>query len=123
MKKLVTSLAEEIRSQSTFSNLPEDSQVIDLGNLGALSDSKISKIIHNVLDQTGTLYKSQTLELILGVVEYFFQRSSDIDEKIRIFESKIQRPHFHVTPLDDCQLHNWHHYLDYVASRDDFDWV
>ena len=31
----------------------------------------------------------------------------------------IKRPYFHVKPLDDTQLANWHKYLDYTEKEGD----
>ncbi|URE38834.1 HAT [Musa troglodytarum] len=34
-----------------------------------------------------------------------------------------RRNYFHVKPLDSGQLENWHHYLDFVETQGDFDWI
>ncbi|XWS18595.1 hypothetical protein CRYUN_Cryun32bG0058000 [Craigia yunnanensis] len=44
-------------------------------------------------------------------------------KKIHDFESSIQRPYFHVKPLDISQLENWHEYLNFVEMHGDFDWA
>ena len=36
------------------------------------------------------------------------------------YESAIRRPYFHVKPLDDAQLANWHNYLDFIEKGGDF---
>lgn len=104
-------------------DLTEGSVANELGDLNTVNDSRIRSIISFLLDQPAALYRGQTLKTILTIGEYFYRRSSDIDEKISCFESGIRRPYFHVKPLDSSQLQTWHRYLDFVETQEDFDWV
>ncbi|KAI9229342.1 MAG: hypothetical protein DHS80DRAFT_29867 [Piptocephalis tieghemiana] len=36
-----------------------------------------------------------------------------------VYEAEIKRPYFHVRPLDDAQLANWHAYLDFEEGEGD----
>ncbi|CAA6665292.1 unnamed protein product [Spirodela intermedia] len=122
-KKLVISLEEEIKYQNIWMDLIEGSVASELGDLHSVNDSRIRSIISFLLDQPAALYRGQTLKTILTIGEYFYRRSSEIDEKISYFESRIRRPYFHVKPLDSCQLQTWNHYLDFVETQEDFDWT
>lgn len=63
------------------------------------------------------------------IIKYFslgealYQKSSQMDEKINLYESRIRRPYFHIKPLDKCDIDNWHQYLDFVEMQNDFDWA
>lgn len=39
-----------------------------------------------------------------------------IDDRVK-FEERIRRPYFHVKPLDDAEVDNWHEYLEYEIQR------
>ncbi|XP_078431138.1 pre-mRNA-processing factor 39-2-like isoform X2 [Wolffia australiana] len=123
LKALVTRLEEKVRYQTTCMDIPEGLAGIDFENLSAIGDSQLSRIISGALDRPDDIYRSQTLNSILTVGEYFYRTSLDIDKKISHFESQIRRHHFHVKSLDDNQLRNWHHYLDFVDAKYDFDWT
>eukprot|EP00898_Chlorokybus_atmophyticus_P005951 jgi/Chlat1/6357/Chrsp44S05821 len=48
----------------------------------------------------------------LAVREAIYLATKQEDANIRDFELAIKRPYFHVKPLDDMQLLNWHRYID-----------
>nr|XP_024363656.1 pre-mRNA-processing factor 39-like isoform X2 [Physcomitrium patens] len=57
------------------------------------------------------------LEKYIAVREEFYRASKEWDAKTRDFEAAIRRPYFHVRPLDEAQLGNWHKYLDFVEKE------
>ncbi|KAL2930736.1 Pre-mRNA-processing factor 39, partial [Bienertia sinuspersici] len=86
----------------------------------AFDDAEISRVINDLLDPST---RAKALEKYISVGEYFYQRACDLDAKVHKFEQNIHRPYYHVKPLDDSQLHNWHRYLDLVEMEGDFDWA
>jgi pre-mRNA-processing factor 39 len=60
---------------------------------------------------------AEELEKYVGMRETFYKASKEWDESTRDFENAIRRPYFHVRPLDDAQLANWHKYLDFVEKE------
>eukprot|EP01018_Ginkgo_biloba_P033669 Gb_33527 [translate_table: standard] len=69
------------------------------------------------------LSEAEELEKYLAVRESMYKKAKEFDAKIRDFEAAIRRPYFHVKPLDDIQLGNWHRYLDFIEKEGDFDLV
>lgn len=66
---------------------------------------------------------SKELEEYLAVRESFYKAAKEWDSKIKDFEIAIRRPYFHVKPLDEAQLGNWHRYLDFIEKEGGFDKV
>ncbi|KAG0449381.1 hypothetical protein HPP92_027334 [Vanilla planifolia] len=46
-----------------------------------------------------------------------------IAASVEIDIQAIRRPYFHIRPLDDPELENWHNYLDFIEKGDDFNKV
>ncbi|KAH9325282.1 hypothetical protein KI387_005460, partial [Taxus chinensis] len=68
------------------------------------------------LDGVGPSGKEE-LEKYLAVREEMYKKAKELDAKICNFEAAIRRPYFHVKPLDDIQLGNWHRYLDFIEKE------
>ncbi|KAL5996845.1 hypothetical protein ACLOJK_007767 [Asimina triloba] len=66
------------------------------------------------------LTEAEELEKYVAIREEMYRRAKEYDSKIIDFETAIRRPYFHVKPLDDAQLTNWHNYLDFVEGGGDF---
>ncbi|KAI5071002.1 hypothetical protein GOP47_0013253 [Adiantum capillus-veneris] len=49
-----------------------------------------------------------------------YKAAKEQDARIAEYETAIRRPYFHVKPLDDAQLANWHRYLDFMEKDGDF---
>ncbi|XP_068653463.1 pre-mRNA-processing factor 39-1 [Aristolochia californica] len=69
------------------------------------------------------LTDAEELEKYVAVREELYKKAKEFDSKIVDFETAIRRPYFHVRPLDEQQLENWHNYLDFIESGDDFNKV
>ncbi|XP_058094873.1 pre-mRNA-processing factor 39-1-like isoform X3 [Magnolia sinica] len=69
------------------------------------------------------LTEAEELEKYVAIREDMYKKARDFDAKILDFETAIRRPYFHVRPLDDPQLDNWHNYLDFIEKGDDFNKV
>lgn len=54
------------------------------------------------------------------VRDELYKAAKEQDSRIAEYESAIRRPYFHVKPLDDAQLTNWHRYLDFMENEGDF---
>eukprot|EP00249_Psilotum_nudum_P022185 c28411_g1_i1 orf=1180-2937(+) len=61
------------------------------------------------------------LEKFMEIRDSLYKAAKEQDGKIRDFETAIRRPYFHVKPLDDVQLANWHRYLDFIEKEGDFE--
>lgn len=61
--------------------------------------------------------EAKELEKYVGMRESYYKAAKEWDLKTRDFENAIRRPYFHVRPLDDSQLGNWHKYLDFVEKE------
>ncbi|KAL5997301.1 hypothetical protein ACLOJK_008231 [Asimina triloba] len=94
--------------------------VCEIPEAKACEGKEILRIIQDLLDPGAGI---EELKKFLSAGIHFYQRASDMDAKIKGFENHIRRPYFHVKLLDDVQLENWHHYLDFVELQGDFDWA
>ncbi|KAM0949377.1 putative tetratricopeptide-like helical domain superfamily [Dioscorea sansibarensis] len=80
------------------------------------------------LDQSSRLVsagltEAEELEKYIAIREEMYKKAKEFDSKIVDFETAIRRPYFHVRPLDDPELDNWHNYLDFIERGDDFNKV
>ena len=69
------------------------------------------------------LTEAEELEKYLAVREDLYKKAKEFESKIINFETAIRRPYFHVRPLDDPELENWHNYLDFIEKEDDINKV
>ena len=69
------------------------------------------------------LTAAEELEKYIAVREEIYKKSKEFDSKIIGFETAIRRPYFHVRPLNDAELENWHNYLDFIEREGDFNKV
>ncbi|XP_058227953.1 pre-mRNA-processing factor 39-2-like [Rhododendron vialii] len=99
-----------------------ESEYVNDAAFTALTD-EISSVINNLLDPSTGYLCYKALQRYKSIGERFYQEACELESKISSFEKNIRRPYFHVIPLDDNQLENWHHYLDFVEMQEDFDWV
>lgn len=118
-KKLVTIWEEEpgCHGDSVVKLQPEtglDEELI------APENDEVSFVINDLLEPST---RSEAIKKYLSIGEHLYQSASQLDLKIDCFEQNILRTYFHVKPLDDDQLENWHHYLDFVEMNGDFDWA
>jgi pre-mRNA-processing factor 39 len=60
---------------------------------------------------------AEELEKFLAVRDAYYKAAKESDAKIVTYENAIRRPYFHVKPLDDGQLGNWHRYLDFIEKE------
>uniref|UniRef100_A0ACD5Y6G5 Uncharacterized protein n=1 Tax=Avena sativa TaxID=4498 RepID=A0ACD5Y6G5_AVESA len=119
-KKLVKSLEQEVThcgAEISTENI-HTSELMEAGESGGDILTKIA----GLFDQCGHL-KPEALKQYLFAGDYFYQRSSKLNEEICGFEASIRRHFFLVKPLDDDQLENWNRYLDFVEKNGDFDWA
>ncbi|KAK9696904.1 hypothetical protein RND81_08G004400 [Saponaria officinalis] len=85
-----------------------------------LGDAEIFHVISDLLDPSTRM---KALRKYISAGELFYRKACDLDLKLQKLEQNIRRPYFHVKPLDDSQLHNWHQYLDLIEMEGDFDWA
>lgn len=72
---------------------------------------------------SASLKEAEELEKYIAIREEIYKNAKDFDSKIIGFETAIRRPYFHVRPLNVTELENWHNYLDFIESGDDFNKV
>ncbi|GAB4841260.1 hypothetical protein Ancab_021992 [Ancistrocladus abbreviatus] len=69
------------------------------------------------------LKEVEELEKYISIRDETYKKAKEFDSKIIGFETAIRRPYFHVKPLSDAELENWHNYLDYIEREGDFNKV
>lgn len=67
--------------------------------------------------------EAEELEKFMATREEMYKNAKEFDSKIIQFETSITRPYFHVKPLDEPELDNWHNFLDFFESGDDLNKV
>ncbi|MCD7461439.1 hypothetical protein HAX54_046128 [Datura stramonium] len=120
-KKLVTNLEEEIL------HLSDDSREVQIKELSdatvVLSNKEIAQVVKDLQDPSDSSVRLKALSKYRYCGDQLYQKACQLEEKIKSFESNIQRRYFQETPLDNDELRNWHDYLDLIEKEDDFDWV
>lgn len=83
----------------------------------------------NPLDQSipasakPVMNEAEELEKYMARREEIYTKTKEYESKIIVFETAIRRPYFHVRPLDDIQLENWHNFIDFVERENDMNKV
>lgn len=114
---------EELECESD-SAMEFQSELVLEGEVPAYyKDDETSSVIKDLLDPSVDLVRSKAIQKYRFIGEQIYKEASQLDEKINCFENLIRRPYFHVKPLDDIQLKNWHDYLSFAEKQGDFDWV
>ncbi|KAJ8761333.1 hypothetical protein K2173_001389 [Erythroxylum novogranatense] len=122
-KKLLCIWKEAIESNNTSMREMVVESVLD-GEVSAnYRPDNITPSIDELLDPSFNLAKFKALQRYEATGELLYQQASELNRKIKYFETQIKRPYFHVKSLDVSQLENWHYYLDFVESFGDFDWA
>ncbi|KAM3251161.1 pre-mRNA-processing factor 39-2 isoform X1 [Capsicum annuum] len=120
-KKFVTNLEDEIV------HLSDDSREVQLKELSdatvLLSNEEIGQVVKDLQDPSDNSVRLKALYKYRYCGDQLYQKACQLEEKIRSFESSIQRRYFQATPLDNVELKNWHDYLDFIEKQDDFDWA
>ncbi|GJN08694.1 hypothetical protein PR202_ga26645 [Eleusine coracana subsp. coracana] len=62
---------------------------------------------------------AENLAKYVSVREEMYKKAKEYESKIIGFELAIRRPYFHVEPLDNPELENWHNYLDFIEQEED----
>lgn len=109
-----------MRSQNAISTPPEAVPDCEMTHVKGCGYSEISDAV-DLLSQC--LAGPEALKKYLSIGELLHHKSSQLDKSISCFEAHIQRQYFHVKPLDEFQLENWHEYLTFVEEQGNFDWV
>ncbi|KAK4858685.1 hypothetical protein QYF36_020477 [Acer negundo] len=122
-KKLAAAWKEELECQSDSAIEIQSGFVLESEDPTYYKDDEISSVINDLLDPSDSLARSKALHKYILIGEQIYKEASQLDEKIQCFETHIRRPYFHVKPLDDRQLENWHDYLNFAEKQGDFDWV
>ncbi|XP_020248702.1 pre-mRNA-processing factor 39 isoform X2 [Asparagus officinalis] len=69
------------------------------------------------------LTEAEQLEKYIAIREDLYKKAKEFESKIIGFETAIRRPYFHVRPLDEPELENWHNYLDFIEKEEDINKV
>ncbi|XP_040382567.1 uncharacterized protein LOC102704273 isoform X2 [Oryza brachyantha] len=118
-RKLVTLMEHEATDAERS---PENLRTLEVIHA---EDSEVDASINvaDLHDENSGHLRADAVKQYLLSGESLYQKSSKIDKEISCFEASIKRHFFHVKPLDDDQLENWHRYLDFVEKNGDFDWA
>ncbi|XP_027089219.2 uncharacterized protein [Coffea arabica] len=120
-KQFVVGLDEEMKKHE---NCSADADAGSLPNHSAkLSEDEIIQVVEDLQNASNEALLRKAVNKYKLIGEIFYQKAKELDEKIKNFETNIQRRYFDTAPLDDAQLKNWHHYLDFIEKQDDFDWA
>ncbi|KAF3342086.1 Pre-mRNA-processing factor 39 [Carex littledalei] len=121
-KKLASLLEEEASIQGielvSLSGPNQDGERVK-----NLEISDILSVVQGFVDADSQNVDIDMIKKYLWAGEEMYRRSCEIENKIICYENNITRHYFHVKPLDDSQLENWHRYLDFVETQGDFDWM
>ncbi|KAK8446517.1 hypothetical protein SEVIR_9G500000v4 [Setaria viridis] len=63
--------------------------------------------------------EAENLAKYVSMREEMYKKAKEYESKIIGFELAIRRPYFHVKPLDNPELENWHNYLDFIEKEED----
>jgi pre-mRNA-processing factor 39 len=66
---------------------------------------------------------AENLAKYVSVRDEMYKKAKEYESKIIGFELAIRRPYFHVEPLDNPELENWHNYLDFIEKEEDINKV
>ncbi|KAJ1298242.1 hypothetical protein BS78_01G438800 [Paspalum vaginatum] len=67
--------------------------------------------------------EADNLAKYVSTREEMYRKAKEYESKIIGFELAIRRPYFHVKPLDNPELENWHNYLDFIEKEEDINKV
>jgi len=67
--------------------------------------------------------EAENLAKYISMREEMYKKAKEYESKIIGFELAIRRPYFHVKPLDNPELENWHNYLDFIEKEEDINKV
>lgn len=119
-KKLVALLEEEMGFQMAVGKSTEAAPDCEVTDMKGCGNADISNVV-DLLSRN--LAGPEILKKFLSIGELLYHQSCQLDKKITCFEVHVRRRHFHVKPLDELQLENWHKYLTYVEEQGNFDWT
>ncbi|XP_042394457.1 pre-mRNA-processing factor 39-like isoform X1 [Zingiber officinale] len=107
--------------------MAEEAAIV-ISTLDSSLESLHGEVHDDVVEQSSKpvsagLTEAEELEKYIAIREEMYKKAKEFDSKIIGFETAIRRPYFHVRPLDDIELENWHHYLDFIERGDDFNKV
>jgi pre-mRNA-processing factor 39 len=121
-KKLISLLEEEASIQG-IELVSQSPSKQDRERVHDIEISDISSVVQGFMDADSHRVDIDTIKKYMWVGEQLYKKSCEIEKNILCYEDNIRRHYFHVKPLDDSQLENWHRYLDFVETQGDFDWV
>ncbi|KAK1309924.1 hypothetical protein QJS10_CPA08g01848 [Acorus calamus] len=123
LKNLVAVFDEEIPLEDGGAPISSETDWNCETALMAYEDYVSAGVVDDLLDLLAGSSEQKSLKKYVSVGEHVYYKASELDAKIHCFESRIKRHYFHVVPIDDKQLENWHQYLDFVEKQGDFDWI
>ncbi|MQL81326.1 hypothetical protein Taro_013792, partial [Colocasia esculenta] len=110
----------EIRTAEVAAMVTANTVTPDQGVEGEVRPDFVEQSTESV---SAGLTEAEELEKYIAIREEMYKKAKEFDSKIIGFETAIRRPYFHVRPLDDPELENWHNFLDFIERGDDFNKV
>lgn len=99
--------------EADATGVPKESSPVDGEDIALDADTIVS--VQQEKSEAST--DAEELEKFMAIREGYYKKTKEEVIKIRDFEFAIKRPYFHVKPLDDSQLGNWHRYLDFIEKE------
>lgn len=98
--------------------VPAEGATSEEGNFGEPTSAvKVEATVKP--DQSSEWSEESELAKFNFVRDEMYKSAKEQDSRIVEYESAIRRPYFHVKPLDEAQLANWHRYLDFIEKEGD----
>ncbi|KAK1297602.1 hypothetical protein QJS10_CPB15g01113 [Acorus calamus] len=123
LKNLVAVFDEEMPLEDGGASISSETDWNCETALMAYEDYVSAGVVDDLLDLLAGSSEQKSLKKYVSIGEHVYNKASELEAKIHCFESRIKRHFFHVVPIDDKQLENWHQYLDFVEKQGDFDWI
>ncbi|GMH30903.1 hypothetical protein Nepgr_032746 [Nepenthes gracilis] len=108
--------SEEAAAAAAVASSVAESQLIE----GDIHPDTAKQTLETV---SAGLTEAAELEKYVAIREEMYKKAKEFESKIIGFETAIRRPYFHVRPLNDAELENWHNYLDFIEREGNFDKV
>lgn len=116
LAELMTPEESEAAAQAKAAAPVKEEQATDNDEIVPEADSTVDEP-EKPAEEAAEPTEAEELEKYVAVREAYYRVAKEWDARTRDFELAIRRPYFHVRPLDEAQLGNWHRYLDFIEKE------
>ncbi|GBG85973.1 hypothetical protein CBR_g40786 [Chara braunii] len=107
----------EFEALESMAGNGQDAEGVAAGGSEADGDASGKAAEEKSTSKPRVLSEQEKLEKYLARRDEMYRVTKEQDMKIHDYEIAIRRPYFHVKPLDEMQLANWHRYLDFLEKE------